>query len=134
MLEYNDVSEDHTGLIQANSDFYQAFGFLDIKGMEEVWSHSDMALCIHPGWEPLFTWEHVRSSWENIFMSSTLMMFTIEVIKSFVESNIGTVVCKENISSVINGRATNFAVLAVNKFELHSKQWKLVYHHGSPIG
>ena len=133
MLEYSERQEPNQGLLLATANFYHAFESVDIASMSNIWSRSDKSFCIHPGWEPIFTWEEIRVSWENIFRTSSLMMFQIEVIQSFVDGNNGTVLCKENISSVINGRATNFSILAVNTFELEIENWKLMSHHGSPV-
>ena len=51
----------------ANQRFYEAFGTLDIREMEEVWEASDRDMCVHPGWQPLVGWESVRASWGRDF-------------------------------------------------------------------
>ena len=133
MPNENESSALYDSLLAANSRFYESFGALDIESMSMIWSNDDSALCIHHGWEPIFTWERIKDSWEGIFRTSSLMMFQIDVIKSFTNNDTGTVVCKENISSVVDGRATNFSILSVNTFWLEAGHWKLIYHHGSPV-
>jgi hypothetical protein len=60
-------------------------------------------------------------------------MFNIEILKIIKHSDIGVIICKENVSSLINGRATNFSVVAVNTYKLNFENWKLASHHGSPV-
>jgi ketosteroid isomerase-like protein len=38
----------------------------------------------------------------------------------------------ENITSVLQGRADNFAVLATNVFARTPEGWRLVVHHATP--
>jgi hypothetical protein len=35
----------------ANDQFYNAFENVSINMMENIWSHNDSCICIHPGWE-----------------------------------------------------------------------------------
>lgn len=127
------LTNDNSELLAVNQQFYEAFGSLDIELMDTIWTHDTDVFCIHPGWEPLITWDSIHSSWANIFANSTLMMFNIEILKIIKHSDIGVIICKENVSSLINGRATNFSVVAVNTYKLNFENWKLASHHGSPV-
>ena len=117
---------------EANQRFYDAFGALDIQAMESVWETSDRAMCVHPGWEPLVGWESIRASWAGIFDNSTLMHFNIQYVNVVADSNSGWVTCVENISSVLQGRASNFAIVATNIFVRTAQGWRMIAHHGSP--
>ena len=117
---------------EANQRFYDAFGALDIQAMEDVWETSDRAMCVHPGWEPLVGWEAIRSSWAGIFDNSTLMHFNVQYVNVVADSNSGWVTCVENISSVLQGRASNFAIVATNIFVRTAQGWRMIAHHGSP--
>ena len=117
---------------EANQRFYDAFGALDIEAMEGVWETSGRAMCVHPGWEPLVGWEAIRASWAGIFDNSTLMHFNIQHVNVVANSDSGWVTCVENISSVLQGRASNFGIVATNIFVRTAQGWRMIAHHGSP--
>ena len=122
---------DKDAVLAANLRFYEAFGSLDIAAMDQVWETSDRVLCIHPGWRLLTGWEGVRRSWESIFDSTTLMHFNITDAQVIVHGDCAWVSCVENISSVLDGRASNFAVQATNVFVRGKGGWLMVHHHAS---
>ena len=117
---------------QANQRFYDAFGALDIQAMDAIWEASPQALCVHPGWRPLVGWEHIRASWQGIFDGATLMHFNLQYVNVVVAGDCGWVTCVENITSVLQGRANNFGVLATNIFVRGPQGWRMIAHHGSP--
>ena len=117
---------------EANQRFYDAFGALDIDLMEAAWEPSELALCVHPGWPPLTGWEQIRESWRRIFDNATLMHFNVQYVNAAVQEDCGWVTCVENISSVLQGRADNFGVLATNIFVRTPQGWRMVAHHASP--
>ena len=114
-----------------NLRFYQAFGSLDIEEMERVWETSDRAMCVHPGWRLLIGWGDIKASWEGIFYNTTLMHFNITDTRVVVQGDSAWVSCVENISSVMDGRATNFGVQATNVFVRSEGAWRMVHHHAS---
>ncbi len=119
---------------EANQRFYDAFGALDIDAMEAAWEASGRALCVHPGWPPLAGWDKVRESWQRIFDNTTLMHFNIHYVNAAVQGDCGWVTCVENISSVLQGQASNFGVLATNIFVRTPLGWRMTAHHASPSG
>ena len=116
----------------ANQQFYEAFGALDIQKMESVWEPSDRALCVHPGWQPLVGWPLIRDSWQGIFDNTTLMHFNIRYVNVAVQGDCAWVTCVENISSVLQGRASNFGILSTNIFVRTPQGWRVIAHHASP--
>src|SRR5258706_15446928 len=52
---------------KANERFYQALNDSNLERMEEIWSHTMAARCIHPGWDILIGWTAIRESWQSIF-------------------------------------------------------------------
>ena len=116
----------------ANQQFYAAFGALDLAAMDDICLDSERALCVHPGWQPLVGWELIRESWRRIFDNTTLMHFNIRYVNVAVEGDCGWVTCVENITSVLQGRADNFGVLATNIFIRTGSGWRLIAHHASP--
>ena len=117
---------------EANQRFYDAFGALDIDAMEAAWEPSERALCVHPGWPPLVDWDQIRDSWQRIFDNASLMHFNIHYVNVAVQGDCGWVTCVENISSVLQGRASNFGVLATNIFVRTPLGWRMIAHHASP--
>ena len=118
-------------VLAANLRFYEAFGSLDIDEMENVWESSECVLCIHPGWKLLRGWEDIRRSWEGIFYNTTLMHFNITDAVAIIHGDFAWVSCVENISNVVDGRATNFGVQATNIFVRGENGWRMVHHHAS---
>ena len=124
--------EDIEAIKAANQRFYDAFGALDIDAMEAAWEPSDRALCVHPGWQALVGWDHIEASWQGIFDNTTLMHFNIQCLNVAAEGDCGWVTCVENITSVLQGRASNFGILATNIFVRTPHGWRMTAHHGSP--
>ena len=116
----------------ANQRFYDAFGALDIDLMNSVWEPSERAMCVHPGWPALVDWELIRQSWQRIFDNTTLMHFNVKYLNAAVQGDCGWVTCVENISSVLQGTASNFGVLATNIFVRTPSGWRMIAHHASP--
>ena len=114
-----------------NLRFYEAFGSLDIAEMQQVWETSPRAMCLHPGWRLLTGWEEIRASWEGIFRNTTLMHFNITDTQVVVQGDCAWVSCVENISSVIDGRASNFGIQATNVLVRSDDGWRIVHHHAS---
>ena len=118
----------------ANQRFYDAFNELSIERMDEVWENSDRALCVHPGWTPWVGWEPVRESWQRIFDTANLMQFNIRYLNVVAQGDLGYVTCVEGITSVVQGRATNFSAFATNIFVYTADGWRMTAHHASPGG
>lgn len=123
-------------LENANAQFYDAFEKVSINMMENIWSHNDDCICIHPGWEMFIGWLAIRESWLTIFSNTENLKFTITNTKiKLYEDVAGIITCVENIKMIINERKIFTGLVATNIFEYDGDQrrWLLVYHHGSPI-
>ena len=116
-----------------NSKFYQAFESLSIQRMEEIWSHNDNTVCVHPGWDIFTGWLAIRESWVRIFQNTQAIKFVITNTKIKIVKDIAIVVCLENIENVVDGEAIKFGVIATNIFERNNKKWLMVHHHGSTV-
>jgi hypothetical protein len=120
----------------ANTQFYDAFEKVSISMMDNIWSHNDNCICIHPGWEMFVGWLAIRESWMTIFANTENIKFTITNTKiRLYEGIVGVVTCVENIKMILNEGKIFNGVVATNIFEYDSnqKRFLLVYHHGSPI-
>ncbi|MBM3924709.1 MAG: nuclear transport factor 2 family protein [SAR202 cluster bacterium] len=125
---------DAKAVLEANQAFYKAFESLDIQRMEGVWLHSDEIRCVHPGWALLSGWDEVMQSWARIFENSALMQLRISDADVQVSADLAWVVCTENITSVVGSNVSQFQVQATNVFARRKGQWRIMHHHGSPIG
>ena len=120
----------------ANNEFYDAFEKVSISMMDNIWSHNDNCICIHPGWEMFVGWLAIRESWMTIFANTENIKFTITNTKiRLYEGIVGVVTCVENIKMILNEGKVFNGVVATNIFEYDSNQERflLVHHHGSPI-
>jgi len=120
----------------ANAKFYDAFEKVSISMMENIWSHNDNCICIHPGWEMFVGWLAIRESWMTIFANTENLKFTITNTKiRLYEDVVGVITCVENIKMILNERKVFTGVVATNIFEYdyNERRLLLVYHHGSPI-
>jgi SnoaL-like domain len=124
-----------TEILKSNAEFYHAFEGLSINMMDSLWKHDENVICVHPGWELLVGWLAIRESWVTIFQNTEMIKFNITnaKVRSFDNSNIGVVVCQENIESSVSGQQDRIGVIATNIFERCENRWVLIHHQGSSI-
>lgn len=124
-----------TEILKSNAEFYHAFEGLSIDVMDSLWKHDENVICVHPGWELLVGWLAIRESWVTIFQNTEMIKFNITnaKVRSFDNSDIGVVVCQENIESSVNGQQDRIGVIATNIFERCENRWVLIHHQGSSI-
>ncbi len=125
--------DDSEEVEKINNNFYQAFESLSIEQMEDVWSHNDNTICVHPGWDLFTGWLAIRESWVRIFQNTQAIRFAITNTKIKVFKDIAIVVCIENIENVVDGQEVKFGVVATNIFERQNKKWLMTHHHGSTV-
>jgi len=117
-------------LILANQAFYDAHEQRDLAAMNAVWEHSDRATCIHPGWPILRTWPLIEESWRRIFAGSGRTQFIVTNQQTHVVGDVAWVSLDENL---VDGAMTG-TIAATNMFVRVGSNWKLILHHGSPVG
>lgn len=124
-----------TEILKSNAEFYHAFEGLSIDVMDSLWKHDENVICVHPGWELLVGWLAIRESWVTIFQNTEMIKFNITnaKVRSFDNSDIGVVVCQENIESSVSGQQDRIGVIATNIFERCENRWVLIHHQGSSI-
>ena len=122
-------------ILKSNAEFYHAFEVLSIDMMDNLWKHGENVICVHPGWELLVGWLAIRESWVTIFQNTEKIKFIITNTKVRLSDNsdIGVVVCQENIESSVNGQQDKIGVIATNIFERSQNRWLLIHHQGSSI-
>ena len=131
------MTDDHKAIEEANASFYRAFEALDLRAMEDVWSHGEHVQCVHPGWPLLTGWESVRASWEAIFANTQEMSFTLTHVRAAGAGDLAWVTCTENSLSETDGRVGVTSILATNLFERNPDRegggWRMVHHHASHV-
>ncbi|MGA7368460.1 MAG: nuclear transport factor 2 family protein [Nitrososphaeraceae archaeon] len=123
-------------ILKSNAEFYHAFEMLSIDMMDNLWKHDENVICVHPGWELLIGWLAIRESWITIFQNTEMIKFNITNTKVRLSdsSDMGVVVCQENIESSVNGHLQDrIGVIATNIFERSGNRWLLIHHQGSSI-
>lgn len=100
--------------------------------MDVVWSHSDIAGCVHPGWHRLDGWDEIRRSFENIFASSRPWTVACEDVRVAAHGDTAWVSCVEVIRPFGSERAAAAARMqSTNIFVREEGEWKLFHHHAS---
>jgi len=135
--------QDPDAVRTANAGFYAAFERGDLDAMAEVWEHSDRVTVTHPGWPTLRGWARVAGSWDAIFRNTPYIQFVLTDEEVQVDGDVAWVTLDENIlqatgtPDVGDADTSELAgahVAAVNVF-VHSRgRWRMVVHHGSPVG
>ena len=124
---------DTEGVQRISAAFYRAFESLDLARMEEVWSHDDHVVCVHPGWERLVGWKLVRASWEQIFANTIDIQFHVEQASLRISDDLAIMSVTENLRSHVADGGVVGQVLATNVFERHNELWRVVAHHATPF-
>jgi ketosteroid isomerase-like protein len=127
----------------ANADFYAAFEARDLDAMANVWDGSERARVTHPGWPTLTGWAKVSGSWKAIFANTPYIQFVLTDEQVLVLGDVAIVTNDENIlqsSEAGAGAAGSRGVLsgarvaATNVFVRGTGRWRMILHHGSPVG
>ena len=117
-------------LLAANASFYEAFERRSLEAMAAVWDHGDGVVCVHRGWPILRGWPAVEDSWRRIFDGPGRNQFIITNDAVEIVGNVGWVTLDENLVD----RTATGTIAATNLFVRDDDGWKLVLHHGSPVG
>jgi ketosteroid isomerase-like protein len=127
----------------ANAAFYAAFEAGDLDAMAEVWERTDRCRVTHPGWPTLAGWPKVAGSWQAIFSSTPFIQFVLTDERVLVVGDVALVTLDENIlqaTTAPDGGGTGTdelsgaRVAATNVFVRDGGRWRMVHHHGSPVG
>jgi ketosteroid isomerase-like protein len=131
---------DATAVRAANAAFYTAFEGGDLDAMADVWEHSDRVSVTHPGWPTLHGWARVAASWDAIFRNTPYIQFVLTNEELAVEGPVAWVTLDENILQATGARddggeeLAGAHVTALNLFVRDDAGWRMVAHHGSPVG
>ena len=115
--------------LHAEESFYQAFCARDLTLIQDVWSQSDSAICIHPGSRRIYSYELIIASWEHIFSGKEDTSIQIDKQAYTIDENIAIHSVRENLS--IDEKYVG-SVFATNIYRNSSEGWKMIIHHASP--
>lgn len=143
MRDDGGVTGDLEAVRAANAAFYAAFEARDLEAMAEVWERSDRVSVTHPGRPTLRGWARVVESWEAIFANTPYIQFVLTDEEVVVAGDVAWVTLDENIlqatGSPDGGGAdtqelSGARVAAINVFVRAGGGWRMVVHHGAPVG
>ncbi|MFN3218235.1 MAG: nuclear transport factor 2 family protein [Acidimicrobiales bacterium] len=122
-------SDDHRAVVAANEAFYGAFEAGDMDAMRSVWTHTDRAVCTHPGSPMLRGWTAVERSWQLLLGAPLRPTFILTDVEVDVVGDAAFVTLVENMV-VPNGSGVG---TAINWFVRDDDRWLMVGHVGAPI-
>ena len=131
---------DEVAVRAVNSSFYAAFEARDFDAMSDVWEHSDRVVVTHPGWPSLRGWARIAGSWEAIFRNTPFIQFVLTGEEISIAGDVAWVTLDENILQATGGadgdrdELAGAHVAALNLFVRDGTAWRMVAHHGSPVG
>lgn len=111
-------------VLEANTEFYEAFAASDVGAMADVWARKEVVVCIHPGWQALRGREQVMASWRAIFTGGSPPVRCTDAAVTLMDQ-MAVVVCVE--------RLPDAKLAATNIFVLEDGLWKMVHHHAGPF-
>jgi ketosteroid isomerase-like protein len=118
---------------KANRRFYEALNDSSLEKMEEVWTHTMGARCIHPGWDVLVGWTAIRESWQSIFSGGGGLNVEAADVEVNVVGELAWVQCLEQIRNTSESGEQLSVARATNIFVRDNGHFRMVLHHASPI-
>lgn len=115
---------DTTALLFANEAFYIAFQTHDMQAMDNLWSSTQPASCIHPGWPPLMGRDAVMESWLMLLSNQPAPNITFSHPTATIFAETGMVICYEALPEG--------TLVATNLFHRDGAKWQMFHHQASP--
>ncbi|MBM86112.1 MAG: DUF4440 domain-containing protein [Rhodospirillaceae bacterium] len=116
---------EEVAVLFANEAFYNAFATRDLEALDEIWSREMPAVCVHPGWGPLYGRNAVMQSWAGILSAPSAPSISCHDAKAhFLSDDICYVTCYELIAED--------ALVATNVYVKEATGWRMIHHHASP--
>lgn len=110
-------------LLRANREFYRAFSSGDFVAMDRVWTQTQGAMCLHPGWALIHGRGRVMASWRGILRRPLPVQVRDEIVE--VRGDAGVVACVEIVRHV--------ELAATNLFVREDGRWRLLHHQAGLI-
>jgi hypothetical protein len=77
--------------------------------------------------------EGVMQSWRSIFEGASEMRFRVEDALITAGPEHGWVVCREILSTVVQGMPLENVLTTTNTFVLEAGEWRIAHHHSAPL-
>lgn len=119
-----------SAVLAANTAFYEAHERRDLQAMAAEWMHGPAVVCIHPGWPILRGWPDVEESWRRILDGPGRNQFIVTNAVVTLAGRVALVTLDENLI----GASSTATIAATNVFVDTAQGWKMIAHHGSPVG
>jgi hypothetical protein len=132
MVEWVVTMDATEAVIRVNDQFYLALSLADFAAMERLWVASADAVCVHPGWPPLYGWEAIRASWRDIFRHQGPLHIWATEARVRIFGRTAEVQCLENMDTGQVAGTVLLQTRAVNVFRAVGVTWKLLEHHAAP--
>lgn len=116
-------------VLAANEHFYRALSLADLRAMQRIWLASPDAVCVHPGWPPLYGWTAIEDSWRGIFENQGPLHVWPSEAQVRVYGQTAEVNCLENIDMAKVAGTGILRTRATNVFRLVAEAWKMLEHH-----
>jgi len=127
------IEAEQNAVRNANDWFYRALSLADFAAMRRLWLESDDAVCIHPGWPPLYGWPAIRESWQSIFQHQGPLHIWPSEVQVRLYGQTAEVNCLENIDSGQIAGAGLVQTRATNIFRRVKAEWKMLEHHALSV-
>eukprot|EP00929_Paragymnodinium_shiwhaense_P043524 TRINITY_DN22381_c0_g1_i2.p1 TRINITY_DN22381_c0_g1~~TRINITY_DN22381_c0_g1_i2.p1 ORF type:complete len:274 (+),score=46.75 TRINITY_DN22381_c0_g1_i2:164-985(+) len=114
-------------VLNANREFYEAFGEGDLDRMRGLWLDKEHTCCVHPGQAPIYTYKTVIDSWQDIFSRwGAGVRIDCRQPRVSVTGNTARVMCVEKLDD------SPAVLVAINLFESTPEGWKMWHHQAGP--
>jgi ketosteroid isomerase-like protein len=121
-------------VLQVNEQFYRALSMADFAAMERLWLESADAVCVHPGWTPLYGWEAIRESWKGIFENQGPLRIWPSEAQVRLFGQTAEVNCLENIDT---GQIQGAGIMQTRARNIYRRVddglWKMLEHYAAPM-
>jgi len=125
--EQNERVAAEVAVLDANHDFYRAFGEADFEAMSRVWAARATTVCLHPGLPPIVGRSAILASWKEILEPPEKWEMMCRAPRAHVMGNSAFVTCLE-----ASGNKPAHLV-ATNIFVLEDGHWRMVHHHAATL-
>lgn len=119
--DFQEMTLDDSGILDANAAFYRAFARRDVEAMEAIWARRAAVSCVHPGHRPLLGRDAVLASWQAILNNPAAPQIDCREPQTFATgSATAYVICTELVEGAF--------LAATNVFVLEDQVWRMVHH------
>ena len=116
----------------ASDQFYAALNSVfagDLGPMENIWSHAEDCVIMHPLGGRQLGWDEVRESWEQLAGAITSGEVTATGVRTSLFGDTAFTTCVERGKVEIGGQTIEVNVRGTGIYRRENGEWKKVFHH-----